>query len=345
MWHFLKRGGLFLYLCLLSMTGCFNTIYLLNREPRAKELVLESLVEPKGVFTTNKVLLLPVDGMLESAPRTTGMFSHVSALVRLKEQLGRAEKDPTIRAVILRVNSPGGTVTASDLMYQELAKFKKKTNKKIVVMMMDVAASGGYYISMVGDQIYALPTAITGSIGVVAFFPSLHKLGEKIGVDLRVIKTGAQKDTGSFWRDFTPEDQRILQGIVESMQQRFLSVVREGRPHLTSDTLKTAGDGRVFTAPQAKELGLIDEIGYLDDAFEAAKGLALVEDAALVTYRGPADYKGNYYAEAPIQQVGASAAPPAEQARTEFNLLRVDAGKAFGSQESTVSPFLYLWRP
>jgi protease-4 len=329
---------------LLCGTGCFSSIYLMQRDPGAKDLVLETVVEAKSPWTRDKVLLLPLEGSLDAGPRTSGIFARSSALVRTKDMLDRAAKDPTIRTVLLRINSPGGTVTASDLLHEELVKFKKKTGKKIVVITMDMAASGGYYAAMAGDVIYAHPTSVVGSIGVIAFFPNVHRLGEKIGVDLRVVKTGAHKDIGSFWRDITPEDQQILQGIIDSMQQRFLNVVREGRPHMSSETLQAVSDGRVFTAAQAKAVGLVDEIGYLDDAFEASKGIAFLRDAALVTYRGPGAYKGNYYAAA-SDLLGDDKQAQTQSAGTEINLLRLDGGAVFGTQNPAMCPFFYLWTP
>jgi len=327
----------------LCETACLSSSYLFQSEPRGKDLTLETLVDAKSPWTRDKVLLLPLEGALDSGPRTSGFFAHSSVLVRTKEVLDRAAKDPSIKVVLLRINSPGGTVTASDLLHEELIKFKKKTGKKIVVITMDMAASGGYYAAMAADVIYAHPTSVVGSIGVIAFFPNIHKLGEKIGVDLRVVKTGAHKDIGSFWRDFTPEDQQILQGIIDSMQQRFLSVVHEGRPNMTTETLQAVSDGRVFTAAQAKQLGLVDEVGYLDDAFEACKGIAFLKDASLVSYRGPAQYKGNYYATAP--DVLSDDKQPQGAASTEINLFRLDGSAVFGAQNPAMAPFFYLWTP
>jgi protease IV len=326
---------------LFSGTACVNLGSLLQDGTRGKDLALETLTPAKSPWTRDKVLLLPLEGTLDSGANTSGLFGHTSALVRTKEILDRAEKDPSIHTVLLRINSPGGTVTASDLLYQELLKFKKKTGKKIVVMSMDMTASGGYYAAMAGDVIYAHPTSIVGSIGVIAFFPNIHRLGEKLGVDLRVVKTGAHKDIGSFWRDLTPEDQQILQGVIDSMQQRFLSVVRAGRPHMTSETLQTISDGRIFTAAQAKELGMVDEIGYLDDAFAASKRIAGMHDAALVTYTAPYGYKGNYYATA--AEVHPEAQQTAPQTGTEINLFRMDGSGLFGAQNSAMAPFYYLW--
>jgi protease-4 len=296
-------------------------------------MTLETLIEPERFWTTDKVLLVGIDGVLSSAPDEGGLFAKPSTLVQLKDVLKKAEEKESIRALLVRVNSPGGSVTASDLAYRELQRFKEKTGKKIVVIFMGVGASGGYYAAMAADAVFAHPTSVTGSIGVIAMFPELSELGRKIGFDMRVIKSGPLKDIGSMWRGFDEGEREVLQETIDSMYARFLDVVRRGRPNLDAETIRKLADGRVFEAAKAKEVGLIDEVGYIDDAFAAAKELANVADASLVTYRPPFDYRGHYYASPP---------PSSPVASPQVNLLNVDLDGVLPPNEG---PFYYLWMP
>ena len=299
-----------------------------------RRMTLQTVEPAKGFWTVDRVLLIGIDGILTDGPDTGGMLSSPSTIIPLKDALKQAEKDDSIRAVVVRVNSPGGGVTASDVIYEELRRFKKKTGKKILFIMMDIAASGGYYIAMAGDRVMAHPTSVTGSIGVIAKFPAIEGLGSKIGLDMRVIKSGAHKDIGSMWRRFSNEERAILQKTIDEMYERFVKVVDEGRPKLTTDEVRRLADGRIYTAEQAKAAGLIDEIGYIPDAFEAAKKLAGISDAALVTYREPYDYAGHYYAE--------SGASPSARQGSQINLLNLDLGQSLAGG---LSPFHYLWVP
>lgn len=304
---------------------------------RSENMVLETLVSPEEFWTTDRVLLLPVDGVLSIEPDTGGLLSRPSPIIGFKDALKRAERDPSIRCVLVRISSPGGGVTASDVMYAELMRFKKKTGKKVVAVMMDVAASGGYYVAMSADRVVAHPTTITGSIGVIALFPGVQGLTNFLGVEMRVVKSGPLKDLGSMWRGFTVQERQILQATIDEMHTRFVEVVDKGRPDLSAERVRELADGRIYTAQQAKEAGLIDEIGYMQDAFEAAKKLAGLEDAALVTYRQPYDYAGHYYARAEAPEAPA-------QPRAEVNLFRLGSG-AGDMLPKAGSPFYYLWLP
>jgi protease-4 len=318
----------------LLLAGCLT----LPMARRSERMVLETLIPSKSAWTAKKVLLVSVDGAIDDNPEG-GLFSEPSAVVKVKDALKRAEKDPTIRTILLRVNSPGGTVTASDILYTELKRFKERTGKKIVAVFMDVAASGGYYAAMCADRIVAHPTTVTGSIGVIATLPNLQGLSEKIGVEVRVIKSGNLKDMGSLWRGMSSQERELFQGLINSMYERFLAVVKEGRPKLDAQTIRNLADGRVYMAQEALEKGLVDEIGYIEDAFETAKSVAGIGDASLVTYTYPFGYRGNYYASAGMGSMRSKFPAPAP---TQINLLNLDLKAPFSNFRA---PLYYLWVP
>jgi protease IV len=319
----------------LSLSGCMRLA--LFAPGRGPEMVLETLIPAESRWNDDKVLLLAIDGMLSARADRGGWVSRPGTLVLVKDVLQRAEKDPSIRAVVLRIDSPGGSVTASDLIYTEIKAFKERTGKKVVAACMGVAASGGYYVAMAGDRVLVHPTTVTGSIGVIGLFPDLAGLSGKFGFDMRVVKSGEHKDMGSMWRPFSEEERGIFQAMIDEMYERFLSVIVEGRPKLAADTIRRLADGRVYTAKQAVGLGLADEIGYLDDAFARAKQLAGLPDAALVTYKRPYSYRGHYYASSQSAEPARAAQP------TEFNLLHLDLTPSAAFPEG--GPFHYLWLP
>ena len=201
-------------------------------------------------------------------------------------RLGKAAADGDVKALLLKVDSPGGSVTASDVLHHEIAKFKtRRPDVKIVVAMMDVAASGGYYIAAAGHRIVAHPTTVTGSIGVIFVRPDLSGLLEMIGARTLVTKSGPLKDMGSPFRPATDEENTLFQNMIDEYYDRFVAVVAEGRG-LSEERVRAIADGRVYTGRQAKELGLVDRIGYLNDAVDEARTVAGLDgQARLVVYR------------------------------------------------------------
>jgi len=321
-------------LAALLLAGCLS----FPMARRSEHMALETLIPSKSFWTAKKVLLVSVDGVIDDDPEG-GLFSEPGTVVKVKDALKHAEEDPTIRTILLRVNSPGGTVTASDILYTELKRFKERTGKKIVAVFMDVAASGGYYAAMCADRIVAHPTTVTGSIGVIATLPNLQGLSEKIGVEVRVIKSGNLKDMGSLWRGMSSQERELFQGLINSMYERFLTVVKEGRPKLDAQTIRNLADGRVYMAQEALEKGLVDEIGYVEDAFESAKSVAGIGDASLVTYTYPFGYRGNYYASAGMGSMRSKFPAPAP---TQINLLNLDLKAPLSGFRT---PLYYLWVP
>ena len=180
-------------------------------------------------------------------------------------------KDPSIKAIVLRIDSPGGAVAPSQEIYEEVRKVTAR--KKVIVSMGSVAASGGYYIAAPATRIFANPGTLTGSIGVIMEIPNLQGLMNKIGVKTEVIKSGSHKDLASMFRSMGKEERAILQGTLDNVHEQFIKAVADGRKMLQDDVRKIA-DGRVFTGEQAVKAGLVDELGDLEDAINAAGRLA-----------------------------------------------------------------------
>ena len=279
---------------LLVLAGCVTVKVSLFEEP---EPLKEKTISGYG---GDKVLLMDVHGMvLEGPHRILGLFKGVTTPSRVKEELEKAAKDSRIKAVVLKINSPGGTVSAADVILHELKSFKAERHLPVVVCLEGLAASGGYYVAQAGDVIYAYPTCITGSIGVIAMKFNFRGLMDKVGVDTDVVKTGAWKDFWSPFRAATPKEKEMMQQIIEEFYRDFINVVAEGRK-LSLKEVKQVADGRIFTAPQAKNLGLIDRVGYLDEALNLAKTMAgLPREARVVRYDRPGSYRPNIYSMLP----------------------------------------------
>ncbi len=282
----------------LPLSGCIiNHLSLFPGIEPLKEIV----VEGSG---NEKILIIDLAGVIsEEKHREGGGIGggapELGMIEQIKEELLMAEQDKDVRAVLLRINSPGGTVTASDLIYHEVMRFKEKTGKKVIASISGIGASGAYYIASAADVIVAHPTAIVGSIGVIMLHLNVQGLLEKIGVGAEAIKSGPQKDTGSPFREMTPEDRKILQGMIDTLQRRFLSVVAQGRKGMD---IKRISDGRIFTTDEAIELKLIDQIGYIDSAIELAKQTAGIKAARVILYRRPTQYANNVYSQVSVTQ-------------------------------------------
>ena len=290
------RSRALVLLVLLLAAGCsFLSIEL---TPRIKPLE-ERTVEGSG---RTKILLTDVSGFLsEEGSSPTVVIGapppRVPLLVRFREELKKAEEDSDIKALIVRINSTGGTVTASDIMFKELDLFKKKARIPVIAVMMDVAASGGYYIALAGDTIVAHPTSVTGSIGVIMLSLNAEGLLQKIGVTTAAFKSGERKDMGSPFRALTDDERKIFQSVIDGLYGQFLARLVESRK-LPLDTARTIADGRIYTAQQALDLKLIDQIGYMDDVLKLARQKIGVAEARVVVYHRPADYRATYYARA-----------------------------------------------
>ncbi|MCP3925833.1 MAG: signal peptide peptidase SppA [Desulfobacterales bacterium] len=274
----------------LLFTGCFSKVQMFqNSSDPLKETVLEGDGE-------QKILLIPIHGVIssDSSKRMLGP-SKPGMMPEFISKLKKAESDESIKAVIISINSPGGTVTASDIIYNEIRSFKKKTNKKVIVIMMDVAASGGYYVSIPADYIIAHPTTITGSIGVITMRQDLKGLMSKIGIGVTVYKSGKNKDMGSPFRISTGEEKKMMQNIVTNLANRFVGLVVKKRG-ISGEKLKRIKTARVFLPREALEVGLIDKIGYFKDAVKKAKQLSKIpENSQVVVYKRSQYFDDNVY--------------------------------------------------
>jgi len=277
----------------------------------------------------DKVLLMELSGVISSESRE-GFYTYPSLLATIKEELTKAAKDERVKAMVLRINSPGGTVTASDIIYHELKNFRAKRNIPIVASIMDVGASGGYYIAAAADAVMAHPSSVTGSIGVIMLTVNARGLLEKVGVEANAVTSGPRKDMGSPFRQMLPEERAIFQSVIDSFYHRFLRVVQEGRPNLSADQIKKLADGRIYSGDQAKETGLVDEIGYLDEAVELAKKKAGMMEAKVVTYRRAGEYQNNVYSRLMNPAPGLT------------NLANLDL---FSLVRGGTPQFMYLWMP
>lgn len=202
----------------------------------------------------------------------------------LLDQLRQISKDKEIKGVLLRINSPGGASAASQEVYQEVLKVKK-AGKVVVVSMGDVAASGGYWIACAADKIVANPATMTGSIGVIMPLKNVQELLDKIGIQPETIKSGKYKDMGSSSRPLTPEERQLLQAMVDDIYQQFVDVVVAGRK-MPKEQVVAVADGRVFTGRQAKELGLVDELGNYYDALDLLAKLSNIRGEPVIKEYG-----------------------------------------------------------
>jgi protease-4 len=309
-----------------TLTGCFNGVLL--RPVHVGGPLEETVIAESHHWTCrNKVLIIDIDGVIMNA-RTSGLLGSGENPVSLfREKLDEAAEDPCIKAVVLRINSPGGAVTASDIMYQDLVHFRRETHKPVVACMMDVAASGAYYLSMGCDRIFAHPTTVTGSIGVIMSLYNATGLFTKIGVTSDPIKSGPNKDIGNPARAMTDEERAILQGMVNSFYDQFVQIVVRGR-ELPEERVRALADGRVYTGIDAQKLHLVDEIGYLDDAIQMALDMACIKDATIIAYDRCDGYRGSIYAGMP-------------KIPSEINV-KLDV-PVLGNHPG--ASFMYLWEP
>jgi len=245
-----------------------------------------------------KILIIDVSGIIGMTVKPSMLNRESDIVSRIYSRLQKAAEDKWIKGIILRLDTPGGEVTASDILFNEVKNFREKTGIPVVSLMMGVAASGGYYIAAASNHIIAHPSTITGSIGVISIFPNLEELFAKIGIEVNVIKSGEMKDSGSAFRDMTEGDKAVFQEVVNEMYQKFLDVVVLGRDGaLSLEELKPIADGRIYTAQQALKLKLIDEIGYFDRAIAKVKSLANIADARVITFTHYPKKKTNIYAK------------------------------------------------
>ena len=287
----------------------------------------EEIVVEEG-SAVEKILLIDIDGPISNRPKKTlvGFRSDTGMVDRIREILKKAEKDKNIKGILLRVNSPGGTVTSSDIIYHEIKSFKERFKVKVYVSVIDVAASGGYYVALAGDHIMVHPTSLVGSIGVLALKLNLESLMDKVGVEWEVVKSSKKKDFMSPFRPLTKEERVLFQETIDRYYDRFVDLVVLNRDGLDVKEVRALADGRVYNARQALNNHLVDSIGYLKDLVELAKKELDQPDLKVVTYSRPREYKSNYYSS-----MGST---------PKISLINLDLGFDWNQ----ISPqFLFLW--
>jgi len=325
----------FLVLAALMLVGCGPMTFVVGVTPGDQQLA-STVVQKSDGWTADRVAVVDVSGMIMNG-RTPGLLSAgENPVSTFRETLDAAAADRRVKAVILRLNTPGGAVTASDAMYRDVLRFKEQTGKPVVVLMMDVAASGGYYLACAGDEIIAYPTTVTGSIGVIIQTISLQPALSRIGISTDAITSGPNKDAGSPLGEMTDGHREVLQGMVDEFYGRFTAVVRDRRPSIPADQFAMVTDGRVVSGVVAQELGLVDALGDLDDAFERAQALAGLSDAKLVVYHRELEHVGSPYAGTP----GSTPSAGGQQ----INLLQLNLDGPLGGLNAP-SGFYYLWQP
>ena len=330
----MKRLALWMLMC-LALIGCKQPLQAVTRSrivtesppvSNACQLAAMPLRGPMGDDVA-RVALIDVDGMLLNMDMT-GLYSAGENPVSLfRERLDAAAADPRVRAVVVRINSPGGGVTATDIMWHDLQTFKARKGCPVVACLLDVATGGGYYVATAADQIVAHPTTVTGGFGVILNLYNLTDAMAQFNILGTPVKSGRNVDLGSPINALEPDQRQILQQMTDQFHERFKQVVQQTRPgrNVREDDF----DGRIFTAFQARERNLIDSIGYLDDALELAGRLSGCPQTQVVLYHRPNDPARTPYAVTPNV--------PLQQTMIPLSMPGLD--------RSRLPTFLYAWQP
>jgi protease-4 len=311
---------------MFCVAGCGMPSLLITPVSNTSELQEISL--KSGRIFGGKVAIIEVEGLLVDERSGGFLQAQENPLSLFVQELNQAAADDSVKAVVLRVNSPGGSVTTSDIMYDALKRFRQSTHKPVVACAQEVAASGAYYVSCGADKIVVNPTSIVGSIGVIFETFDFEGTLDKIGARTEAIKSAPLKDMGSPFRHLTPEAREIMQGMVDEYYGRFKNVVFTNRSIKDPATMTLVTDGRVFSGDRAVELGLADQTGRLDDAIQLACKMAAAPNAEVVMYKRPYGYAGSIYAQMPA---------PMPQSN--------DMTLKLPTSELLPGGFYYLWEP
>jgi protease-4 len=314
---------------MIALAGCGHMGFQIALVRTHRQLQETQIQGDRMMFITGKIAIIDIDGLLANKRKRGLVRTGENPVSLFIEKLDKAAKDESVKAVVLRINSPGGTVAASDIMYHHLRRFKLRTGKPVIACLLGLGCSGAYHLACGCDGIIAQPSCVTGSIGTILQTFSVAGTMQKIGVKAVTIKSGQLKDMGSPLRDLGDGEREVLQGIIDHFYQQFLKVVEDSRS-IDRQKLKELADGRVFTAEQALEEGLIDRIGYLEEGIEWAKEKAGIQRARVVIYHRPSGYKPNAYG---LAAAGADGLGP---------LINVELPDWLNMGSAQ---FLYLWQP
>jgi protease-4 len=316
---------------LAASTGCAGLRFVVDLVPADDTLGETIVLEDDNArgWSVSKVALIDVTGVIADAERP-GFLGGENPVSAFAEALKRAQDDRSVKAVIIRLNSPGGAVTATDVMYREVVHFRETTGKPVIMLMGDVAASGAMYLACAGDHIIAHPTTVTGSIGVIMQLFDVSDGLRRIGVRSNAITSGPNKSMGSPFNEMDESHRELFQSMVNEFYARFQDIVRTNRPAISDSALTWVTDGRVVSGTRAAEIGLVDETGDLRTAFARAKERAELHAARIVKYHRSLDYVGSPYSSSPM------GAPNVNQ--VNFVNLNLD-------MPSNPAGFQYIWDP
>ncbi len=327
----MRSIALFVALALTSALGCMPKSITIQLSPDRGQV--EQHVVYRDQLGGPKVAQIDLTGVITSAE--TSVFGSAALLDDMALMLERAEHDPSVRAVILRINSPGGSVAASETLADMIEGFKSRSGKPVVASMAEVAASGGYYTAIAADRIVAQPSTITGSVGVIVPTMNFSDGLARIGIKSRSVISGPNKDIANPLQPMNEAHYAILQGIVDEFYADFRARVLAARPNIQNPD--SVLDGSVYTGRRALELGLVDTLGGIKEAFAEAKQLANLDSAVLVKY-----HRGGPAPLTPYASVAAPSHEPREQSPVGAILGWQDRIRQSGVSDPG---FYYLWLP
>jgi protease-4 len=276
-----------------------------------------------------RVAVLDVDGLLLNQ-NLTGLYSvGENPVASFREKLEASACDPRVRAVVLRIHSPGGGVAASDVMAEELRRFRAASGKPTIACLMDVATGGAYYLAVGCDRVVALPTSITGGVGAIVNHANLQDAMAQLNVRIEPIKAGELVDMGSVTAPLPEAARTLFQEMADGFRDRFAARVAQRRPAMTAVDRRTIGDGRVMAAPRALDLHLVDALGYIDDAIAEAERLAGIQGSEVVVFQRSGYPTRSLYAIVPNVPIQSELIPLSYP----------------GLERSKMPTFLYLWQP
>ena len=294
--------------------------------------MVASVVRPSPAgpgAASGRVALVDVDGLLLNQ-NLTGLYSAgENPVAAFREKLEAAGCDPSLRAVVVRINSPGGGVAATDIMAHELDRFRAETGKPVVCCLMDVATAGAYYLAVGGDRVVALPTGLTGSIGSMINHYNMQDAMSQLNLVADPIKAGERVDLGSITEPLDDEGRKVLQEMADGYRDRFRQRVAAHRPAMTGDEFQAIADGRIVATPKALGLHMVDQLGYVHDAIALAERLAGISGTEVIAFGRAGSPAHSLYAITPNTPIQGEIVP--------FSYPGLD--------RSRTPTFLYLWQP